>query len=150
MTTRAGELSVKVDRLELLAKSLRPLPDKWHGLADPDTRFRQRYADLVVNADARRVFEIRHAVIASFRAHVARPGLRRGRDADPPRRAPAAPTPARSSPTTTRSTCRCTCASPLELHLKRLIVGGMDRVFEIGRTFRNEGMDRHATTPSSR
>ena len=67
MTTRAGELSVKVDRLELLAKSIRPLPDKWHGLADPDTRFRQRYADLVVNADARRVVRVRHAVIASFR-----------------------------------------------------------------------------------
>ena len=59
-TRRAGELSVKVDRLELLAKSIRPLPDKWHGLADPDTRFRQRYADLVVNADAARRSRIRH------------------------------------------------------------------------------------------
>ena len=67
MTTRAGEISIKVDRLQLLSKSIRPLPDKWHGLSDPDTRFRQRYADLVVNADARRVFEIRHAVLASFR-----------------------------------------------------------------------------------
>ncbi|MET0460055.1 MAG: OB-fold nucleic acid binding domain-containing protein, partial [Ilumatobacteraceae bacterium] len=67
MTTRAGELSVKVDRLELLAKSLRPLPDKWHGLSDPDTRFRQRYVDLIVNPEARRVFAVRHEVIASFR-----------------------------------------------------------------------------------
>ena len=67
MTTRAGELSVKVERLELLAKSLRPLPDKWHGLSDPDTRFRQRYVDLIVNADARRAFDVRHEVIASFR-----------------------------------------------------------------------------------
>ena len=53
--------------LELLAKAIRPLPDKWHGLADPDIRYRQRYADLVVNATARRVFEIRHAVLTSFR-----------------------------------------------------------------------------------
>ncbi|MEM9746560.1 MAG: OB-fold nucleic acid binding domain-containing protein, partial [Actinomycetota bacterium] len=60
MTTRKGELSVKVERLDLLAKSVRPLPDKWHGLTDPDTRFRQRYADLIVNAEARRAFEIRH------------------------------------------------------------------------------------------
>src|SRR4029078_4460983 len=67
MTTRAGELSVKVARLTLLAKSLRPLPDKWHGLSDPDTRLRQRYVDLVVHADARRAFDVRHEVIASFR-----------------------------------------------------------------------------------
>src|SRR4029078_3948608 len=67
MTTRGGELSVKVEHLTLLAKSLRPLPDKWHGLSDPDTRFRQRYVDLVVNADARGVFEVRHEVIASYR-----------------------------------------------------------------------------------
>ena len=67
MVTRKGELSVKVDRFELLAKALRPLPDKWKGLTDTDTRYRQRYADLIVNEDARRVFEIRHAVVASFR-----------------------------------------------------------------------------------
>lgn len=140
MTTRVGEISVKVDRLVLLAKSIRPLPDKWHGLSDPDTRFRQRYADLVVNADARRVFGIRHAVLASFRStlggrgfievetpilHVetggayARPFVTHHNTLDMPMYLRIA----------------------LELHLKRLIVGGMDRVFEIGRTFRNEGMD---------
>ena len=112
MTTRAGELSVKVDRVELLAKSLRPLPDKWHGLSDPDTRFRQRYVDLVVNADARRVFDVRHAVDRQLPPHA-----RRARATSRSRRRcctsrPGAPTPARSSPTTTRSTCRCTCASP--------------------------------------
>src|SRR4029450_2714866 len=58
MKTRKGELSVKVTRFELLAKALRPLPDKWHGLADVDTRFRQRYVDLIVNEDARRVFDV--------------------------------------------------------------------------------------------
>jgi lysyl-tRNA synthetase class 2 len=67
MTTRKGELSVKVERLELLSKSVRPMPDKWHGLTDTDTRFRQRYADLIVNDDARRNFRIRHEIIASFR-----------------------------------------------------------------------------------
>src|SRR5215218_10866853 len=65
MTTRKGELSVKVDGFQLLAKSLRPLPDKWHGLSDVDTRFRQRYVDFIVNEDARRVFEIRFATITA-------------------------------------------------------------------------------------
>ena len=145
MTTRAGELSVKADRVELLAKSLRPLPDKWHGLADPDTRFRQRYVDLTVNADARRAFEVRHEVIASFRRtlhghgyvevetpvlHVdaggahARPFVTHYNVLDMP----------------------LYLRIALELHLKRLIVGGMDRVFEIGRVFRNEGLSsRHNT-----
>jgi lysyl-tRNA synthetase class 2 len=67
MTTRKGELSIKVERVELLAKAVRPMPDKWHGLTDVDTRFRQRYADLIVNEDARRAFRIRHEIIASFR-----------------------------------------------------------------------------------
>jgi lysyl-tRNA synthetase class 2 len=67
MTTRKGELSVKAAEVQLLSKALRPMPDKWHGLSDVDTRFRQRYADLIVNADARRAFEIRHAIIASVR-----------------------------------------------------------------------------------
>ena len=63
MTTRKGELSVKVQRFQLLAKALRPLPDKWHGLADVDTRFRQRYVDLIVNEDARRIFAIRSRAV---------------------------------------------------------------------------------------
>ncbi len=71
MTTRKGELSVKVQSLQLLSKAVRPMPDKWHGLTDPDTRFRQRYADLIVNDEARRAFEIRHAIIASFRRTLA-------------------------------------------------------------------------------
>ncbi|MFM8417830.1 MAG: lysine--tRNA ligase [Actinomycetota bacterium] len=143
MTTRKGELSVKVSEVQLLAKTLRPMPDKWHGLADVDTRFRQRYADLIVNADARRTFEIRHAVIASIRKtygergyvevetpvlHVeaggahARPFLTHHNALDMP----------------------LYLRIALELHLKRLIVGGMERVFEIGRVFRNEGVStRH-------
>src|SRR4029077_10537753 len=67
MTTRRGELSVKVRSFELLSKALRPLPDKWHGLSDVDTRFRQRYVDLIVKPEARRVFEVRFAAVAAIR-----------------------------------------------------------------------------------
>ncbi|MGA0358575.1 MAG: OB-fold nucleic acid binding domain-containing protein, partial [Ilumatobacteraceae bacterium] len=75
MTTRKGELSVKVDSSTLLSKAVRPLPDKWHGLSDTDTRFRQRYADLIVNEEARRHFEVRHEVISSFRRTLAAEGF---------------------------------------------------------------------------
>ena len=67
MTTRRGELSVKVRSFMLLAKALRPLPDKWHGLSDVDTRFRQRYVDLIVNPESRRVFQVRFAAVAAIR-----------------------------------------------------------------------------------
>jgi hypothetical protein len=100
MKTKKGELSVKVTRFELLAKALRPLPDKWHGLADVDTRFRQRYVDLIANDDARRVFEIRFATIAASAAS-SRPRLRRGRDADDTTRWRAARRRGHSSRTTT-------------------------------------------------
>ena len=145
MTTRAGELSIKVDRLELLAKSLRPLPDKWHGLSDPDTRFRQRYVDLVVNSEARRAFDVRHAVIASFRRTFAERGYVEVET--PVLHVDAGGAHAR--PFVTHYNVLdmpLYLRIALELHLKRLIVGGMDRVFEIGRVFRNEGLSsRHNT-----
>ncbi len=143
MTTRKGELSLRVERFELLAKTVRPLPDKWHGLTDTDTRYRQRYADLIVNADARRAFEVRHAMISSFRrtldAHgfieVETPVLH------------VEPGGAHARPFVTHhNTLDMTLylRIALELHLKRLIVGGMERVYEIGRIFRNEGLStRH-------
>jgi lysyl-tRNA synthetase, class II len=143
MTTRAGELSVKVDRLELLAKSIRPLPDKWHGLHDPDTRFRQRYVDLVVNAEARKAFDVRHEVLASFRRTL------RARDyievETPILHVDAGGAHARPFATHHHTLdMELYLRVATELHLKRLIVGGMDRVFEIGRTFRNEGLSsRH-------
>jgi lysyl-tRNA synthetase, class II len=143
MTTRAGELSVKVDRLVLLAKSIRPLPDKWHGLHDPDTRFRQRYVDLVVNADARRAFDVRHEVLASFRRTL---GDRGYVEVETPILHVEAGG-AHARPFVTHHNTldmQLYLRVATELHLKRLIVAGMDRVFEIGRTFRNEGLSpRH-------
>jgi len=143
MTTRKGELSVKPATVTLLAKAVRPLPDKWHGLSDVDTRFRQRYADLIVNAEAQRVFEIRHEVIASFRRTLHDSGFIEVET--PVLHAEAGGAHARPF-----ATHHHTLDLPLylrialELHLKRLIVGGMERVYEIGRIFRNEGIStRH-------
>ena len=115
-----------------------------HGLTDPETRYRQRYLDLIVDDDSREIFENRSTVIAATRDVPARARLPRGRDAGAARARRAAPRRGRSSPTTTRSTSTCILRIALELPLKRLIVGGMNRVFEIGRVFRNEGLDtRH-------
>jgi lysyl-tRNA synthetase class 2 len=143
MVTRAGELSVKVESSTLLAKALRPLPDKWHGLADTDTRYRQRYVDLIVNDEARRTFELRAAIIASLRTRLAERGFVE------------VETPvlhheqggATARPFVTHHNALdldLYLRIALELHLKRLVVGGVERVFEIGRVFRNEGIDtRH-------
>ncbi|MGK2929185.1 MAG: lysine--tRNA ligase [Acidimicrobiales bacterium] len=138
MTTRKGELSVKTERVELLAKAVRPLPDKWHGLTDVDTRFRQRYADLIVNAEAQRAFEIRHEIIASFRRTLHDRGFIEVET--PVLHAEAGGAHARPF-TTHHNTLdmQLYLRIALELHLKRLIVGGMERVYEIGRIFRNEG-----------
>ena len=143
MTTRKGELSIKVESAQLLSKAVRPLPDKWHGLTDVDTRYRQRYADLIINEEARRTFEIRHATIASFRKtlhdnkfiEVETPVLHMEAGG------------AHARPSLTHHNTldmQLFLRIALELHLKRLIVGGMERVFEIGRVFRNEGIStRH-------
>jgi len=143
MVTRKGELSVKVESIQLLAKALRPMPDKWRGLTDPDTRYRQRYADLVVNQEARRAFEIRHAMIASFRRTLTGHGYIEVET--PVLHMEAGGAHARPFVTHHNTLdMQLYLRIALELHLKRLIVGGMERVFEIGRIFRNEGMStRH-------
>jgi lysyl-tRNA synthetase class 2 len=143
MTTRTGELSIKPDKVELLAKAVRPLPDKWHGLSDIDTRFRQRYVDLIVNEEARRTFEVRHATINSFRRTLDAKGFI---EVETPVLHVEAGG-ALAKPFTTHHNALSLdlyLRIALELHLKRLIVGGMERVFEIGRIFRNEGIStRH-------
>ena len=111
MKTKLGELSVNVSSFQLLAKTLRPLPEKWHGLADTDTRYRQRYVDLIANDEARRVFDVRFAAIGAMRRFLdASVGSSRSR----PRcctRSPAARPRSRSPPITTRSTSGSRCAS---------------------------------------
>lgn len=143
MSTRKGELSVKVESVVLLAKAVRPLPDKWHGLTDTDTRYRQRYADLIGNEESRRMFAIRHEVIASFRRTLH--GRKFTEVETPVLHVEAGGAHARPFITHHNALdMQQYLRIALELHLKRLIVGGMERVFEIGRVFRNEGIStRH-------
>jgi len=143
MTTRRGELSVKVRTFQLLAKSLRPLPDKWHGLSDVDTRFRRRYVDLIVNEDARRVFQIRFAAITAIRRFL---DARAYVEVETPVLHPV-PGGAAARPFVTHHNALdmdLYLRIAPELYLKRLIVAGFERVYEIGRVFRNEGLStRH-------
>jgi lysyl-tRNA synthetase class 2 len=139
MVTKKGELSVKVSSFVLLAKCLRPLPDKWKGLTDTDTRYRQRYVDLVVNDDARRIFEIRNATVASIRSTMVDRGF--VEIEGPILQLDAGGAHARPFVTHHNALdLDMYLRIALELHLKRLIVGGLEKVFEIGRVFRNEGI----------
>ena len=125
---------------------MRPLPDKWQGLSDVDTRYRQRYVDLIVNEDARRAFEVRHAVVASIRRALADRGFIEVET--PMLHVEAGGAHARPFVTHHNALDQdLYLRIALELHLKRLIVGGLERVFEIGRVFRNEGI---ATAPQPR
>ena len=141
--TKTGELSVKADSIRLLAKSLRPLPDKWHGLADTETRYRQRYVDLIMNEVTRKTFRIRSEVVSFIRQFlIARDFL----EVETPMMQ-AIPGGATARPFVTHHhtlDMQLFLRIAPELYLKRLVVGGFEKVFEINRNFRNEGLStRH-------
>lgn len=138
--TKRGELSIAPRALTLLSKAVRPLPEKFHGLSDKETRYRQRYVDLIVNEDVRDTFRKRSAILSTFRRYMESDGYME------------VETPilqtiqggATAKPFITHFNAldqECYLRIATELHLKRCLVGGFESVFEIGRIFRNEGMD---------
>ncbi len=138
--TKRGELSIAPTSLKLLSKAVRPLPEKFHGLSDKETRYRQRYVDLIVNEDVRETFRKRSTILSTFRRYMESDGYIE------------VETPilqtiqggATAKPFITHFNAldqECYLRIATELHLKRLLVGGFESVFEIGRIFRNEGMD---------
>ena len=140
MTTRKGELSVKVESFRLLAKGLRPLPDKWHGLTDVEERSRHRYVDLIVNPEARAIARTRALVVSALRREFEARGYIEVET--PILQVDAGGALARPFVTHHNALdLDLYLRIATELHLKRLIVGGLERVFEVGRIFRNEGID---------
>lgn len=141
--TRTGELTLEASAFRCLNKTLQPLPEKWHGLKDVETRFRQRYVDLIVNEDARRVFEIRSKVIAGIRQALTERGFL---EVETPMMQVIAGGAAARPFVTHHNALDIDLYMRVapELYLKRLLVGGFERVFELGRMFRNEGLStRH-------
>jgi len=139
--TQKGELSVRLQELRLLAKSLRPLPEKYHGLTDTEMRYRQRYVDLVMNANSRAVFRTRSRIITFIRSFMEAPG-REFLEVETPMMHPI-PGGAVARPFVTHHNAldlQMYLRIAPELYLKRLIVGGLGRVYEINRNFRNEGV----------
>ena len=140
-TTKTGEISVKLASFVILAKALRPPPAKWHGLEDTEIRYRQRYLDLMANDEVRQVFLKRSEIIREIRGFLHSRGFV---EVETPMMQ-AIPGGAAAQPFVTQHKalgCDFYLRIALELYLKRLLVGGLDRVFEIGRNFRNEGLSR--------
>ena len=138
--TEKGEMSVRAKHITLLSKSLQPLPEKFHGLTDKEMRYRQRYVDLIMNPESKRNFEIRSKFVAYLRRYLDNLGFM---EVETPVLSPIAGG-ANARPFITHHNAQdidMYMRIATELHLKRLIVGGMERVYEVGRIFRNEGMD---------
>ena len=138
--TQRGEMSVRAKKITLLSKSLRPLPEKYHGLTDKEARYRQRYVDLIINPESKRNFEIRSKFVAYLRRYLDSIGFM---EVETPVLSPIAGGANARPFITHHNTLDIDMYMRIatELHLKRLIVGGMERVYEVGRIFRNEGMD---------
>ena len=139
-TTQTGEISIRVDKIVLLSKSLLPLPEKFHGLVDTDLRYRQRYVDLIMNEDVKRTFITRTKVIKAIREYLDAQGFL---EVDTPMLNTIAGGAAARPFITHHNALDIDMYLRIatELHLKRLIVGGLEKVYEMGRQFRNEGMD---------
>jgi len=143
LRTKSGEPTVWVGDFTLLAKSLRPLPEKWHGLSDIDMRYRQRYLDLIANTEVKETFQVRSQVITAIRQFLNQQGFL---EVETPVLQPSAGGALALPFITHHHTLDqdLYLRIALELHLKRLIIGGFDKVYELGRTFRNEGIStRH-------
>ncbi|MFW6102550.1 MAG: lysine--tRNA ligase [Chloroflexota bacterium] len=137
--TKSGELTLEVSDYAMLCKSLRPLPEKWHGLADVEKRYRQRYLDLISNEESRGIFALRSKIITSIRSFLDKQGFM---EVETPVLQPHAGG-ALARPFVTHHHALdedLYLRIALELHLKRLVVGGFDKVYEMGRAFRNEGI----------